>query len=70
MDKEAFDKNGYLVVKDFFDYEEDILPLQKDISKIIRIVAKKNEVRYVDTGRWYCGYLEVRQHLELFKGGA
>jgi len=68
MDKEAFEKDGYLVVKGFYDYEEDILPLHRDISKIIKIVAKKYEVKYENRGRWYDGYLEVREQT-AFRGG-
>lgn len=36
-----FKENGVLVLKDFYNYEKDIKPIQKDIYKIIGELAKK-----------------------------
>lgn len=68
MDKEIFEKNGYLIIRNFYDYFEDILPLHKDIRRIIQIVAKLNGIKYEDTGRWSDGYLEIREQTALGGG--
>ena len=38
------DKFGYTVIKDFFDYNTDILPIQDEIMNIIFFVAKRHGI--------------------------
>ena len=59
MDIEKFKKNGYIVVRNFYDIEKEILPLQRDIRKIIQLVARAHDVKYEDTGLWHDGYLSI-----------
>ena len=61
MDIEKFKKNGYIVVRNFYDIEKEILPLQRDIRKIIQLVARAHDVIYEDTGLWHDGYLSIRK---------
>jgi hypothetical protein len=39
-----FNSEGYLILPGFYDYEKDILPIQKDIYEIIGIVSKKYNI--------------------------
>jgi hypothetical protein len=68
MNKEEFESNGYTIVRNFYDIEQDIHPLWSDIKKIIQFVAKKNDVPYEDTGRWFDGYLSIRNKDPLLGG--
>lgn len=36
-----FNENGVLVLRNFYNYEEDIKPIQHDIYKIIDIIVSK-----------------------------
>ena len=38
------DKFGYTVIKGFFDYNTDILPIQDEIMNIICFVAKRHGI--------------------------
>jgi len=39
-----FNQNGYIILKDFFNHDKDILPIQKDINSIIKIIYKKYKI--------------------------
>jgi hypothetical protein len=42
---ELFNREGYLIIPDFYDLEEEIRPIQSDIYDIIGLVADKYEIR-------------------------
>lgn len=39
-----FNSEGYLIIPNFYDFEKDILPIQKAIYELIGIVAKKYHI--------------------------
>ena len=41
-DRLFFESEGYLLIRNFFDYETDILPIQRDIFEIIHLVAERH----------------------------
>ena len=40
-----FHQNGFTVLKNFYNYETEILPIIKGISKIIRQIANHKEIQ-------------------------
>ena len=42
--KKFFQENGYLVIKDFFNIQRDILPIQKEIYEVIKLVINKYNI--------------------------
>ena len=43
-DRDFFDKEGYLLIKGFYDFDADILPILRDIHRIIGLVAERHGV--------------------------
>ncbi|WP_290895369.1 phytanoyl-CoA dioxygenase family protein [Hoeflea sp.] len=43
-DRNFFQSEGYLLIKGFFDFEKDILPIQRDAYEIIGLVAERHGV--------------------------
>ncbi|OCW56910.1 phytanoyl-CoA dioxygenase family protein [Hoeflea olei] len=43
-DRAFFDAEGYLLIKGFFDLEEDIVPIQRDAYEIIGLVAQRHGI--------------------------
>jgi len=43
-DRNFFQSEGYLMIKGFFDFDKDILPIQRDAYEIIGLVARRHGV--------------------------
>ena len=60
---ESFYQDGYLIISDFYDLENDIIPIQRDIYDIIGLVADKYGIKIKRTvfssESFDDGYLEV-----------
>ncbi len=59
IDKNKFEDDGFLIVRNFFSVTEDIVPLQDDIQRIIHLLAGHHKVSYKKTGNWFDGYLSL-----------
>ena len=42
--KKEFFENGFLIIKNFYDVENEILPIQKSIYQIIDFVIERHSV--------------------------
>ncbi len=56
--KAEFVRNGVLVIKNFYDLEQDIIPIQKAIHKIIGLILKKNHI-YINQSKFSPGTFDV-----------
>ena len=43
-DKAFLKEEGYLLIKNFFDFEQDIAPIQEAIYAVIGLVAKRHGI--------------------------
>ncbi len=43
-DRKFFDEQGYLLIKGFYDFDADILPILQDIYRIIGLVAERHRI--------------------------
>ena len=61
--KKFFQENGYLVIKDFFNIQRDILPIQKEIYEVIKLVINKykieTEIKAFNTKDFHLAYQDV-----------
>jgi len=42
--KGQFDRDGLLILKDFYNFDEEIMPIQIDIMKIVSIVCRRESI--------------------------
>lgn len=67
-----FNENGVLVLRNFYNYEEDINPIQHDIHKIIDITISKYNLdikRESFNGEtFFNGYLDVIKYNRSYGG--
>lgn len=67
---ETFESNGYLIIKDFYDINNDIFPIWKDVYEIIGILIDKynlNIERKPFNGQNFAqGYTEIISHDRKF----
>ena len=67
-----FNENGVLVLRNFYNYEEDIKPIQHDIYKIIDIIVSKYNLdvkREPFSGEnFFNGYLDVIKYNRSYGG--
>lgn len=67
-----FNENGVLVLRNFYNYEEDIKPIQHDIYKIIDIIVSKYNLdvkREPFNGEnFFNGYLDVIKYNRSYGG--
>lgn len=61
IDINIFNRDGFLVVKGFFDLETHIKPITNDIQSIIEIVCTKYGVCIPNPDLFYSGYLELKE---------
>jgi len=60
LDKEAFARDGFLVVRNFFDLEKHIRPITSDIQRIVEILCTKYGITRPRPDLFYSGYLELK----------
>ena len=45
-----FHKNGFAVIRNFYDYDAEILPILQGVSNIVRYVAETNKIYFENDG--------------------
>lgn len=60
---ETFNRDGYIVIPDFYDFETEIKPIQKTIYEIVGLVAEKYKIKLdrpnFSSEVFDYGYLEI-----------
>ncbi|WP_322989077.1 hypothetical protein [Hoeflea sp.] len=44
-DRQFFETEGYLLIKNFYDHDAEIMPIQRDIYEIIGLVAQRHDIK-------------------------